>query len=232
MTLPIQLSQTIGRRGLLGGIAGATMGAGPLTKGEKTLWQPSDPGAGTPTADQSAGTPNAVRHAGTPTPGADPNGYMLGPDEGSFTYFVGGLMAFKAKAADTRGALSFAQVEVPYGWQAPVHRHADEGELFFVNEGEMEVFINDTVHLATQGCTLWIPPNTSHSLFVTSEVGRGWVVITPGGFEKFFEDLGEPATVKSLPTHPTRMPSVDELLETGAAYGWELVEPEPRRLNH
>lgn len=231
MTLPIQLSKAIGRRELLGGLAGAAAGASPLAMVGKTLRQAPSPRPGTPTADPGAGTPYADRHGGAPTPGADPNGYMLGPDEGSFTYFFGGLMTFKAKAADTRGALSFVQVEVPHGWQAPVHRHADEGELFYITEGEAEILVNDTVHLATPGCTLWIPANTNHSLFVTSKVARGWTVITPGGFEKFFEDLGEPATVPTMPTHPTRMPSPEELLAVGADYGWELVEPEPRRLN-
>ena len=223
MTLPIQLSKAIGRRELLGGLTGVALGAAPLAAGGSALRHPTGQDAGSPTA-------GLVPPAGTPTPGANPDGYMLGPDEGSFTYFVGGLMAFKAKGADTRGALSFAQVEVPYGWQAPVHRHAGEGELFYIAEGEMEVLVNDTVHLATPGCTLWIPPNTNHSLFVTSQVGRGFVVITPGGFEKFFEDLGEPATVPTMPTHPTRMPSLEEFIEVGSRYGWEFVEPEPRRL--
>ena len=221
MTFPLAAPKTIGRRGLLGGLAGAALGAAPLAKlgaapppaGEKTtLWQPPDPGAG------------------TPIPGADPDGYMLGPDEGSFTYFVGGLIGFKAKAADTRGALSFFEVDAPRGWQAPVHRHAGEHELFYVTEGELEILVNDTVHLATPGCTLWIPANTNHSIFVTSAIARGFAVVTPGGFEKFFEDLGEPATVPSVPTHPTRIPSEEEFLAVGAAYGWELVDPEPRRL--
>ena len=224
MTLPIQFSRTFERRGLLGGLAGAALAAAPLTTGRAAPRHPTAQDAGTPTA-------GVVPPAGTPIPGADPNGYMLGPDEGSFTYFVGGLITFKAKGADTRGALSFFEVDVPYGWQAPVHRHAGEGELFYITQGELEILVNDTVHLATPGCTLWIPPETNHSIFVTSQVARGVAVITPGGFEQFFEDLGEPATVPSLPTHPTRMPSLEEFLEVGAAYGWEFVEPEPRRLN-
>src|SRR5947209_14703869 len=174
---------------------------------------------------QHATTP----HGGTPIPGADPNGYMLGPEEGSFTYFVGGLIGFKAKAADTRGALSFFQVEAPYGWQAPVHQHAAEHELFYITEGEMEVLVNDTVHLATAGCTLWIASDTNHSIFVTSKRVRGLCVITPVGFEKFFEDLGEPATVQSMPTHQTRMPTPEEFQQVGAEYGWKLQEPQPRR---
>lgn len=168
--------------------------------------------------------------AGTPTPGADPNGYMLGPDGGAHVYFVGGLMSFKAKAADTRGVLSFMHVDVPHGWQAPVDRHAHESELFHITHGEWEIYVNDTVHLATPGCTLWIPANTDHSIFVRSTVARGYCVIAPGGFEKFFEDLGEPAAVPSRPTHDTRMPSVDELLAGGASYGWQLIDPQPRRL--
>lgn len=221
MTFPLQPSKTIGRRELLGGVAGVAVGAVPLAEKGTTRWHPSNQGAGTPIPDQGPGTP---------IPGADPNGYMLGPDEGSYTYFVGGLIGFKAKAADTRGVLSFFEVDAPNGWQAPVHRHAGEHELFYVTEGELEILVNDTVHLATPGCTLWIPANTSHSLFVSSAIARGLAVFTPGGFEKFFEDLGEPATAPTIPTHPTRIPSAEEFLAVGAAYGWELIDPEPRRL--
>ena len=171
-------------------------------------------------------------HGGTSTPGADPDGYMLGPDQGSRTWFEKSLITFKAKAADTRGALSFFRCDVPYGWQAPVHRHADESELFYITEGQWEIFVNDTVHDVGPGCTVWIPASTMHSIFVRSQTGRGYCVISPGGFEKFFEVTGEPATVPSMPTHPTREPSVEDLLQVGQAMGWELVEPQPRRLNH
>lgn len=168
---------------------------------------------------------------GTPTPGAHPNGYMLGPDEGLPIWFAGGLIAFRAKAADTRGMMSFFNVEAPYGWQAPVHKHAGEGEAFYGIEGEVEVFVNDTVHLMKPGCFVWIPPDTPHSLFVRTPRAKGFCVVTPAGFEKFFEDLGETATIPSMPTHETRMPSVEELTEGGAKYGWQFVEPEPRRLD-
>jgi hypothetical protein len=86
------------------------------------------------------------------------------------------------------------------------------------------------VHLVTPGCTVWIPQSTAHSIFVRSKRGRGFCVVTPAGFEKFFEDLGEPATVPSMPTHPTPDPPVEELLAGGQAMGWEFVEPRPRRL--
>lgn len=167
---------------------------------------------------------------GTPIPGAHPDGYMLKPDEGTFTWFEKALITFKAKSADTRGIVSFFQCDVPYGWQAPVHRHANEAELFYITEGVWEVFVNDTVHEVTPGCTVWIPPDTPHSIFVSSQRGRGYCYVTPAGFEVFFEETGEPATVPSMPTHPTREPSVEELLSVGQDLGWVLLEPEPRRL--
>jgi hypothetical protein len=126
--------------------------------------------------------------------------------------------------------LSFFQCDVPYGWQSPVHRHAHESELFFITEGEWEAYVHDTVHLVTPGSTVWIPQGTAHSIFVRSKRGRGYCVVTPAGFEKFFGAMGEPATVPGMPTHATRMPSVEELLAGGRALGWEFVEPQPRRL--
>ena len=176
-------------------------------------------------------TPTPLQARSVPTPGANPDGYMLGPDEGSMTWFAKALITFKAKSADTNGIVSFFQCDVPYGWQSPVHRHANEAELFHITEGEWEVFVNDTVHLVTPGCMVWIPPATPHSIFVRSKRGRGFCYVTPAGFEVFFEDVGEPATVPAMPTHETWNPSVEELTEAGQSVGWEFVEPAPRRLS-
>lgn len=42
-------------------------------------------------------------HNGTPIPGANPEGYMLGPTEGTYTWLEKALITFKTKAADTEG---------------------------------------------------------------------------------------------------------------------------------
>jgi hypothetical protein len=46
---------------------------------------------------------------------------MLGADQGSMTWSPGRLITYKAKAADTRGVLSFFQWDVPVehgsGWE-------------------------------------------------------------------------------------------------------------------
>lgn len=169
--------------------------------------------------------------AGEGVPGGDPTGYMIKQFDGSHIWFTGGLLTFKAKAPDTGGVLSFFECDVPYGWQSAVHRHANEAELFYVTEGTLEVYVRDTVHEATAGSTVWIPANTAHSIFVSSPKVRALCVVTPGGLEGFFEDGGEEATVASMPTQETWMPSVPELQELGDKYGWELVEPQPRRLS-
>lgn len=163
-------------------------------------------------------------------PGGDPTGYMIGPFEGSHIWFTGGLISFKAKAPDTDGVLSFFTVDVPYGWSSAVHKHANEAELFYITEGVMEVYVRDTVHEVGPGCTVWIPAGTDHSIFVNTAICRGLCVCTPGGLEGFFVDGGTAATVASMPTQDTWTPTVPELQQLGDKYGWQLVEPEPRRL--
>jgi hypothetical protein len=37
-------------------------------------------------------------------------------------------------------------------------------------------------------------------------------------------------TPQPMPTHETRVPSVEEFTEVGSNYGWKLIEPQPRRL--
>lgn len=167
----------------------------------------------------------------TPTPGADPKGYMLDPDGGTRTWFDGALITFKAKGLDTNHIMGYFECDVPYGWQAPVHRHANESEFFHITEGVWEVFVKDTVYDVRPGCVVWIPAGTPHSIFVSSKAGgRGSCYVTPGGFEQFFEDVGEPAAQPARPTHDWSPATVDDLARAGAKFGWELVEPEPRRL--
>lgn len=165
---------------------------------------------------------------GTPTPGADPAGYMLSQSEGDLVWFAGALLSFKAKALDTNGMLSFCQVDCLRGWQAPVHRHAHEAELFYIDEGDVDILVGDSVKEATAGSVVWIPPDTSHSIFVHSPTSRMLITVTPGGFEHFFEELGEPAKIPAVPTHEYHMPSVDDFVATGQKYGWQLEAPQPR----
>jgi quercetin dioxygenase-like cupin family protein len=165
---------------------------------------------------------------GTPTPGADPHGYHLEQGRGDHVWFAGALLTFKAKALDTDGMLSVCQVDCLHGWQAPVHRHAHEGELFLVVDGDVDILIGDDVAQGTAGSVLWIPPGASHSIFVQSPVCRMYVTVTPGGFEHFFEELGEPATIPAIPTHDPRMPTTDDFVAAGQKYGWQLEEPAPR----
>ncbi|MCZ4602826.1 cupin domain-containing protein [Streptomyces sp. Lzd4kr] len=170
------------------------------------------------------------RYDSEPIPGSNPDGFMLTEDDTVDYWFDGALIRFRAKAPDTRGMVSFFECEAPQGWQGPVHRHANEGELFHIQDGVWEIYVNDTVHRATAGCVLWIPPATPHSIYISSKRARGTCYVTPAGFERFFEVVGEPATVPSMPTHKGKIATVDELAAAGARYGWELVEPEPRRL--
>ena len=64
-----------------------------------------------------------------------------------------------------------------------------------------------------------VPPPPQPSLLGTP---------TPGGFEHFFEELGEPTRIPAVPTHEYAMPSVDDFVATGQKYGWQLEEPQPR----
>lgn len=165
---------------------------------------------------------------GTSTPGADPAGYMLEDSRGERVWFAGALLTFKAKAKDTTDMLSVCHVECLHGWGAPVHKHSHEGEFFWVTEGDVDILIGDTVRQATAGCTLWIPPETSHSIFVHSDRCQMVVSVVPGGFEHFFEELGVSADYPGIPSPDLPVPSVDDFVRVGMKYGWQLEAPAPR----
>jgi mannose-6-phosphate isomerase-like protein (cupin superfamily) len=91
----------------------------------------------------------------------------------------------------------------------PPHIHMREDESFWVLDGEFSFFLGERTLTAGEGSFVHIPKGTLHTYKnVGSTPGRMIVLLTPGGFEKFWEDLGEPAT--QLTTVPPVDPGVIE----------------------
>ncbi len=150
--------------------------------------------------------------------------------EGKKTVWMVGtdLITFKATGEDTNGAYAlFDSLILPQGGPPP-HIHHREDEAWYVLEGEFEFLDNDRWIKASAGSFVYAPKGSLHTLkCVGKEPGRLLTLVTPAGFEKFFEELGVPGTDVSDPP-PFGPAEIEKLLTTAPKYGLEIPPPPGR----
>jgi quercetin dioxygenase-like cupin family protein len=97
-----------------------------------------------------------------------------------------------AGAGTTGGAASFVVHPVaPRTLGSPIHTHTREDEWTVVLEGRVGVQVGDDVVLAGPGDLVLKPRGIAHAFWnPTDKHARILEVITPGGFETYFEGLG------------------------------------------
>src|SRR5260370_39385597 len=90
----------------------------------------------------------------------------------------------------------------------------------WVLDGEFSVSLGERTLTAGQGAFVHIPKGTLHTYKNTgSTPGRMIVLLTPGGFERLREELGEPATQLTTP------PPVDVGVIVRSRYTTALTTP-------
>jgi mannose-6-phosphate isomerase-like protein (cupin superfamily) len=105
----------------------------------------------------------------------------------------GPLGAILLAGADlTGGAASFVIHPIaPRTLGSPVHTHTREDEWTLVLEGRVGVQVGDDVVVAGPGDLVLKPRGIAHAFWnPMDEAARILEVITPGGFETYFESLG------------------------------------------
>jgi quercetin dioxygenase-like cupin family protein len=153
--------------------------------------------------------------------------YHLPRDCGHALWHLGALLTFKATSEQTAGRMWAKELLAPLGMATPMHRHSREDEAFYVLDGEVSVYIGDTVVRAGVGDFLWAPRDVSHAFCVESTQARLLVVSTPGGFERFFFDTGEPAAALTAPPPAAAPPDLEALVAALAEHGVAVVGPPP-----
>ena len=104
--------------------------------------------------------------------------------------FGGNLMTFLAVGADTGGVYSVAHYTAQPGSGAPLHRHHNEVESFFILEGAMTFQLGDEKLRATANECVTIPRLTPHAFANAEDTpARMLVILTPSGLEHYFAEL-------------------------------------------
>jgi quercetin dioxygenase-like cupin family protein len=103
------------------------------------------------------------------------------------------LGAMGVRFLEANGSVSLVEHPLaPRGLAGPLHRHANEDEYSFVLEGRIGAQLGDDVVHGEAGDLIVKPRGQWHTFWnAGDEPARVLEVIAPGGFEGYFERLGE-----------------------------------------
>jgi len=116
---------------------------------------------------------------------------VLGPTDGKagFLGSIGVRFMIDGSESDER----FSLVEHPMSPRAlaaPLHRHNREDEYTFVLEGSVGALLGDEVVVAKPGDLVYKPRGQWHTFWNAGDTtARILEIISPAGFEDFFEEL-------------------------------------------
>jgi mannose-6-phosphate isomerase-like protein (cupin superfamily) len=117
---------------------------------------------------------------------------IIGPRDGKMVDLGSLGVRFMVWGEESGGG--FALVEHPIAPRtlvAPLHRHEREDEYSFVLEGRMGAQLGDDVVYATAGDLVFKPRGQWHTFWnAGDEPCRILEIISPAGFEHFFDELG------------------------------------------
>jgi mannose-6-phosphate isomerase-like protein (cupin superfamily) len=118
---------------------------------------------------------------------------VVGPGDGKAGFL--GSIGVRLMIDGSETGETFSLVEHPmsaHALAAPLHRHAREDEYSYVIEGRMGALLGDEVLEAGPGDLVFKPRNQWHTFWnAGDEPCRILEIISPAGFERYFDELVE-----------------------------------------
>jgi len=147
---------------------------------------------------------------------------VLETGRGQSFWLMGDFFAIKTTAEQTGGAYSITEIESFPGNGPPPHIHHKEDECFYIVEGAFSVIMGDRAFDVADGDFVRIPKGTSHTYRNVGAIpGKILVILSPGGLERLWAELGQPGSLNQTPQKDD--PSVlNRLLSLAPQYGLEI----------
>src|SRR5687767_860099 len=141
---------------------------------------------------------------------------ILGPNDGKAGDFGSFGARFMIGSEESGGGFSLVEHPIPpRTLVAPLHRHTNEDEYSYVLEGRMGAQLGDEVVYAEKGDLVFKPRDQWHTFWnAGDEPCRILEIIAPGGFEHFFDELGQLVAAGG--------PEPEQFGELGERYGIEF----------
>ena len=143
-------------------------------------------------------------------------------------WYMGMLLTNLAAKQDTNQAFSLLEATLEPGNEPPPHVHSREDELFYVLEGEFDVYVGEEAYQAKTGECVFLPKLKPHAFLIRSPRLRVLILYAPGGLEKAFQRLSSPAQKLELPDGATTysMSDSEQTARRFGEYGVRLLAPE------
>jgi mannose-6-phosphate isomerase-like protein (cupin superfamily) len=118
---------------------------------------------------------------------------VLGPNDGRAGMLGSMGVRFMLSGEETGGGFSLVEHPIPpRALAAPLHRHSREDEYSFVIEGRIGALLGDSAVYGEPGDLIFKPRGQWHTFWnAGDEPARILEMISPAGFERYFEEMVE-----------------------------------------
>lgn len=148
---------------------------------------------------------------------------VVADGEGEKVWAMGVKVTVKVKAEDTGGAYSVFEDVIPPGGGPPPHTHSKEDETIYVVEGELAAFLDGKRYDVKAGAWVHMPRGVEHCFKnVSDKPTRMILTYTPGGFEKWFLEVGTPVQEGDSGPPPATAEDLKKAVTAAAKYGVEF----------
>ena len=119
--------------------------------------------------------------------------HYLPPNQGLSYDWTNDHVFIKVSAEETGGAYTLVEDNLKPGFALGLHLHKTHAETFYVLEGSIDYYFEDSWHTALPGACLHIPAGVPHAARVTPGTGgaRMLMVMQPSGFDAFLAELAK-----------------------------------------
>jgi quercetin dioxygenase-like cupin family protein len=144
---------------------------------------------------------------------------------GRSRWVVGDTYTFKATTESTGGAFALLEASIPPGSGPPPHLHTTEDEAFYLIAGELQIVAGPDTFVAGAGDFVFVPRGTVHGFTNPGvDAARALILLTPAGFERFFDEIGSPARRGEQAPAPTA-DDLKRIVEIAPRYGTSIQVP-------
>jgi mannose-6-phosphate isomerase-like protein (cupin superfamily) len=147
------------------------------------------------------------------------NPLQIPSDGGRKINILGIPMVIRLHGSETGGTVSAVESHDVFGGGPPPHIHHREDETFQILEGEYEWTVGDKKFIAKKGDTIFAPRGVAHTYrYLGQAPGRLMCVITPAGFEGFFEAIAA--------LTPQQQQDIPRVMEIAKKFDLEFLPPQ------
>ncbi len=156
---------------------------------------------------------------------------VLLPDRSQSFQLGGTGVIFKLKGEQTNGRVSLVEHTVAPGvLAAPLHTHRDEDEISYILEGDLTFLVGNRIIHAIAGTIVVKPRGAPHTFWNAGATpARLLEIITPAGFEQYFQELallvasgGPPDPIRRIEIYKKYHLTVDRTASEALLHNYSL----------